>query len=282
MKITVLVDNNQNPARPELRAEHGFSLFVEAGGKRILFDTGASNLLLENAKLLGIDLTTVDTVVLSHGHYDHGGGLAGFVEINKEAAIHVGQGALDEHYIKVAGPIRKSIGLSGALRVAIGERLIVVRGKREIAKNVYLISPIETGAGLPSDRKLFLMNTRGGIRQDDFAHEVMLALEENDTVVLLTGCSHSGIMNMIEAAHKAFPGKMIKAVIGGFHLTNPITKKLAETPEQVTSMGHALAGNVRVLKVYSGHCTGSAAFGLLKREMKEKLDQLEVGMQMVL
>jgi 7,8-dihydropterin-6-yl-methyl-4-(beta-D-ribofuranosyl)aminobenzene 5'-phosphate synthase len=281
MNITVLVDNNPNPARPELRAEHGLSLFVEAGGARILFDTGASDLFLMNAKLLGIDPSTVDAVVLSHGHYDHGGGLAAFAEINKGAAIHLGQGAMDEHYIKVVGPLRKKIGLSRVLRAAIGERLIVVRGKREIAKNVFLVSPIEPGARIPSDRKLFFMKTGGSIRQDDFAHEVMLAIEEKNEVVLLTGCSHNGLMNMIEAAQKAFPGKTLKAVIGGFHLTNPITKKLGETPEYIRSIGQALAGNPRILKVISGHCTGIPAFGLLKQEMNEKLGQLEVGMRMV-
>lgn len=281
MKITVLVDNNPNPARPELKAEHGLSLFVEAGCARILFDTGASDLFLKNAKLLGIDVSTVDAVVLSHGHYDHGGGLAAFAEINKEAAIHLGEGALDEHYVRVAGPIRKRIGLSGPVRAAIGERPIVVHGRREIAKNAFLVSPIEPGARMPSDRKLFFRETSGGIRQDDFAHEVMLVLEENGEVVLLTGCSHNGLMTMIEAARKAFPGKTIKAVIGGFHLTNPITKKLGETPEYIRSIGQALAGNPRILKVVSGHCTGSPAFALLKQEMNEKLMQLEVGMQMV-
>ncbi len=281
MNITVLVDNNRNPARPDLAAEHGLSLFVEAGGARILFDTGASDLFLKNAKLLGIDLTTVDAVVLSHGHYDHGGGLAAFARINAGAAIHLGQGAMDEHDIQVVGPLRKKIGLSRALRAAIGERLIVVRGKPGIAKNVYLISPIEPSDDIPSDRALFFKETSGGIRQDDFAHEVMLGIEENGEVVLLTGCSHNGLLNMVGAAEKAFPGKTIKAVIGGFHLTNPITKKLGETPDRIRSIGQALAGNTRIRKVISGHCTGSLAFALLKQEMKEKLGQLEVGMRMV-
>ena len=106
-------------------------------------------MFLQNAKLLGIDLTTVDAVVLSHGHYDHGGGLAGFAEINKGASIYVGQGAMDEHYVKVVGPIKKSIGLHMALRAALGERLIDIHGKREIAKNVFLISPIESSAKVP-------------------------------------------------------------------------------------------------------------------------------------
>lgn len=282
MKITVLVDNNRNPARPDLEAEHGLSLFVEAGGARILFDTGASDLSLLNAKLLGIDLSTVDAVVLSHGHYDHGGGLAAFAKINSEAAIHLGEGALDEHYVRIVGPIRKKIGLPRAVRAAIGERPIVVHGRREIAKHVFLVSPIEPGASMPGDRKMFFMKTSGGIRQDDFAHEVMLVIEEKNEAVLLTGCSHNGLMTMIEAAEKAFPGKTIKAVIGGFHLTNPITKKLGETPEYIRSIGQALAVNPRILKVMSGHCTGSPAFVLLKQEMREKLGQLEVGMQLVL
>lgn len=119
------------------------------------------------------------------------------------------------------------------------------------------------------------------MQNDDFAHEVMLAIVEKDGLVLFTGCSHNGILNMIDAARKAFPAEMIKAVIGGFHLTNPVTRRLAEKQDSITAMGRTLAGNAAVRRVFSGHCTGKAAFEMLKHEMGEKLDQLEVGMQIV-
>lgn len=282
MKITVIVDNNQNPLRPELRAEHGLALLIDVGEVRILFDTGASDVLSKNAKLLGLDLTTVSAVVLSHGHFDHGGGLAAFAAINGEARIYVGQGALDKHYIKAIGPMKKSIGVDKALTVAIAGRIIVVNSHIEIAEGVFLLSQIRPAGRMPSDRRLFYKDTVEGIQQDDFAHEMMLVIEEKNELVLFTGCSHNGIMNMIEVAQKTFPGKLIKAVIGGFHLTNPITKKLVETQDYIKLIGRALAENKSIQKVISGHCTGKPAFGLLKEEMKEKLNQIEVGMQMEL
>jgi 7,8-dihydropterin-6-yl-methyl-4-(beta-D-ribofuranosyl)aminobenzene 5'-phosphate synthase len=282
MKITVLVDNNENPRRPDLHAEHGLSLLVETRGLQILFDTGASSLFLDNAGLLGLDLSRVSAVVLSHGHYDHGGGLAAFAAINAHARVYAGPGAFEGHSIKAVGPFRKSIGVRKGLQSILGDRVSIVEAQQEIAGGVFLQSRIEAPARASAERKAFYRDTADGVQEDDFAHEVMLAVVEKDGLVLFTGCSHNGILNMIEAARKAFPVEEIKAVIGGFHLTNPVTRKLAETQDTITAMGRTLAGNSAVRRVFSGHCTGKAAYQLLKHEMGEKLDQLEVGMQIVL
>lgn len=292
MRITVLVDNAASPARQELRAEHGLSLLLEAEGVQILFDAGASPRFLDNARLLGLDLGGVEAAVLSHGHYDHGGGFAAFAAVNTTARIFIGPGALDEHFLRVAGPLRRSVGVPGQVRMALGSRVDVVTARAEIAKDVFLLPCGRRGGGeLPgggastpgtAGRASFLRRTPEGIRPDDFSHELMLAAVDRGELVVFTGCSHSGIMEMIAAARAAFPGLPVRAVIGGFHLTNPATRKLTGTPESVAAMGRALADDPSVRRVFSGHCTGDAAFDLLKREMGGKLEKLETGMRIEL
>jgi 7,8-dihydropterin-6-yl-methyl-4-(beta-D-ribofuranosyl)aminobenzene 5'-phosphate synthase len=110
----------------------------------------------------------------------------------------------------------------------------------------------------------------------------MLAAVVRGELVVITGCSHSGIREMIGAARATFPGMPVRAVIGGLHLTNPATRKLTGTPESVTGIGRALAQDTAVHKVYSGHCTGDLAFDLLKREMGGKLEKLETGLRIEL
>ena len=289
MRITVLVDNTASASRPDLRAEHGLSLLIEAEGATILFDAGASPRFLDNARLLGLDLGSVEAAVLSHGHYDHGGGFAAFAAMNHTARIHVGPGAFEEHFLKVAGPFRRSIGVQAQVRNALGSRVEVVSASTEIANGVFLLpcgrrdgrEPPESGTSMHGEAspQPFLRKTPGGIMTDDFSHELMLAAVDRGELVVITGCSHSGIMEMIAAARAAFPGLPVRAVIGGFHLANPATRKLTGTPESVAAMGRALANDPSVRRVFSGHCTGDAAFDLLKREMGGKLWKLETGMR---
>jgi 7,8-dihydropterin-6-yl-methyl-4-(beta-D-ribofuranosyl)aminobenzene 5'-phosphate synthase len=278
MKITVLVDNTASAARQDLAAEHGLSLLLQGAGACILFDAGASPRFLDNARLLGLDMAGVEAAVLSHGHYDHGGGLAAFAAANTKARIYVGRGALEQHFLRVAGPFRRSVGVPGPVLAALGGRTEVVSDRTEIAEGVFLLPCGRS----PSRTSAFLRKTPAGIMPDDFSHELMLAAVDRGELAVFTGCSHSGIMEMIGVARATFPGMPVRAVIGGLHLTNPATRKLIGTTESVTGIGRTLAEDTEVRKVYSGHCTGDAAFDLLKREMGGKLEKLQTGMRIEL
>lgn len=249
MKIVTLMDNL---ACPGLEAEHGLSLYIETRGLKILFDAGQSGAFAENAEKLGIDLKAVDLAVLSHGHYDHGGGLPRFLEINDHAKIYVNQYAFGRH-CNAAG---RYIGLDPALKDS--GRLVLTRGEETIAPGLSLHTlplPPEDSAGLTFE-------TEGISRPEDFRHEQYLLVREGDRRVLLSGCSHKGIGSIM--AH--FRPDVL---VGGFHFM-----KLEDPAALEAAARRLLAFDARY---YTGHCTGQRQFALLKRVMGQRLEYLMAG-----
>lgn len=281
MKVTVIVDNMGSQTIPDLLGEHGLSLLIETDNTKILFDTGASDLFARNAKALGIDLETIDALVLSHGHYDHGGGLVTFLNTNKHAKVYMGPGALDTHIAKLFGILSKDIGLNRKTLEPFRDRLISVEKETEVAKGAFVLPQIEMLSRTPKDMSMFYRKTSAGLIKDDFSHEVLLVIQDTKGISVLTGCSHKGILNVVSASEAQFPHAVIKAIIGGLHMMNPATKRLSESKEVIGSIGSTLHNNDRILKLYAGHCTGEAAFSLLRDAMGNKLQPILVGKQIV-
>ncbi len=245
----------------------------------MLFDTGASALFKENAGLLDVSLDDIDFVVLSHGHFDHGGGLRAFLTANTDAPVYLKEEAFGRHYIRLLGIFKKYIGLDQSLLGEFGRRFSFVREFTEIDKGIYLLPAILNNHARPlGNRKLFTL-AEGHLVPDGFAHELMLVVREQDGLVVLTGCSHSGILNMIESVEAQFTGETIKAVLGGFHLTNPVTGRMAEKREDVAALGRRLRDKPNLMRVYTGHCTGEEAYGVLESEMGEKLARFSTGLR---
>lgn len=282
--ITVLVDNRADPGTPGLGAEHGLSLHLDTGRSRVLFDTGASDLFARNAGFLGVDLARVDAAILSHGHYDHGGGLPVFLDMNARAAVHVGPGVLDPHYA-AAGPLRRYVGLDRGALAAHRGRLVTVEGEREVIPGVTVLPSIEVGEGAPPDISRFTRGTGAGIAPDDFWHEIVAVIDTapgpdgQAGLVVLTGCSHKGILNVVAAVKGRFPGRPIEAIVGGLHMVNPLTRGLAGRAEDIAAAGEALRDDPAVRKLYAGHCTGEKGFDILRGVMGPRVEQLFVGMR---
>lgn len=281
MKVTVVVDNKGSQTIPDLAGEHGLSLLIETDNSKLLFDTGASDLFARNAKTLGINLETVDALVLSHGHYDHGGGLAAFLSTNRHAKVYMGPGALDTHIAKLFGILSKDIGLNRKALEPFRDRLVSVDKMTEIAKGAFVLPQIEMLSRTPKDMGMFYRKTSAGLLKDDFSHEVLLVIQDTKGISVVTGCAHKGILNIVSASEAQFPQVDIKAIIGGLHMTNPVTKRLSESKEVISSIGTTLSNDTRISKLYTGHCTGEAAFLLLKDAMGEKLEPIMVGKQIV-
>ncbi len=244
MKITCLLENTA--AAPAVAAEHGLSLHIEVGNRRILFDMGQTDLFARNAEVLGVDLTRVDTAILSHGHYDHGGGLSAFLEINKTAPVYLTDAAFLPHY----NGTQKYIGLDTAL--AAHPRLRRVSGDVDLGNGLTLL----TRGKRPRNHSLgsFGLTERVGdtFIPDDFRHEQYLLIRENGKSVLLSGCSHTGILDIVEWFAP-------DVLVGGFHVS-----KMA-LGEELTALGEALAAHGT--DYYTCHCTGEAQFAFLRERM---------------
>ena len=266
MRITVLVENTTKDTR--LKPKHGLSIYIETSKHKVLFDLGPDDTYLVNARRLGIDLSDVDTVVLSHGHKDHGGALSSFLKVNSKARIYLHRQAFEPHYIKVLF-IKVPIGLDKDL---IGnDRFVFTDDTIRIDDELFLFSDVKENSGTKSNRAL-LKKTLNGYVQDDFAHEQNLSVTEEGKASLFSGCSHKGIDNIMCSAKKHSP--TIHAVFGGFHLYNPVTKA-DELQEVVQRLINELSAHDTVF--YTGHCTGSKAFDSMRESMGEKVQYLFTG-----
>lgn len=258
MKVHVLLENSTS--RDDLAAEHGLSLLIEMADMTILFDTGATSAFAANATRMGKELRDVDIAVLSHGHYDHGGGLASFLNINHHAKVYISPHAFTPHF-NARG---KDIGLAPHLS-ASKQMYPVTSSPFIIRKGAVIHSAEELPLLYPPPASGMTSIINGERVDDDFRHEQYLMLEENGRRVLISGCSHKGILNL--CAH--FRPDVL---IGGFHLMtiDPLTQEhlLARTAELL---------NRFPTQFYTGHCTGEAATAYLQEKMGNRLQSFSTG-----
>ncbi len=249
MKVVTLMENTA--CREELCSEHGLSLYIETENHKILFDAGQSAAFAENAEMLGVDLKSVDFAVLSHGHYDHGGGLGKFLVINAQAPVYVSSHAFEPHY-----SLNGYIGLEPALEGS--SRIIAVSENFKLAEGVILYrmdsAPMDTAG---------LMMEEDGIRKpDDFRHEQYLLLEDQGKRILISGCSHKGILQIMDAFKPDI-------LVGGFHFM-----KIEDEDFLKTAAEKLLASKT---VYYTGHCTGQKQYDFLKSIMGESLHYIAAG-----
>ena len=282
MKITVLTENtiskNAEISKLPLQGEHGLSLFIQTQNKNILFDMGQTNLFAKNASLLGINLQTVDFAILSHGHYDHGGlssplpatlkneyfGIEAFAHINQKAPIFINSNAFSQNY----NANKKYIGLNQELlQSKIAERFVFVQDEKEITQNIKLFSCNSYKKSVATNAFGLMQLQNGTFVPDNFNHEHYLLIQENDKKILISGCSHKGILNIVEWFKPDF-------LIGGFHfksldVENPCQKLELESYAKILASYNT--------KYFTCHCTGTQQFEILKSIMKEKVEYISTG-----
>lgn len=269
MVITALAENN--PAAGEFGFEHGLSLYLESNGRRILFDTGASGLFAENAEKLGVDLSAVELAVLSHGHYDHGGGLRDFFKRNSKAKIYARPEAFEAHYALRPDGKKRFIGLDEALMQS--GRFVFTGNRYSIGDGLEVFSGVTGRRLFPSGNAVLYMKSGEEIVPDDFSHEQNLIVEENGKVYLLAGCAHNGIINIMERFF-IMRGRYPDVVVGGFHLSEPASGRF-ESPEVLAGIAAFLLGTGAMF--YTCHCTGAEPFRLLKEAMAGRIAYLPSG-----
>ena len=254
MKVTVLAENTA--CCPTVESEHGLSLYIEAENRKILFDMGQSDLFLHNAARLGVDLGAVDVAILSHGHYDHGGGIAAFRTVNTDAPLYVSRHAFGRFF---------STGYIGLPDGAEEDpHLIRTEGVLSLAKGVTLYA--DGAVPLFAEQNRGLTREEDGRRvPDDFCHEQYLVIEQKEKRILFSGCSHRGVVNAVR--HFA-----PDVLVGGFHLKNLDPQRDAAL---LRSVADKLLQSGTVF--YTCHCTGMEQYAFLKKIMGDRLHYLSCG-----
>lgn len=269
MRIQVLVENISNDEN--LENEHGLSLYIEVGKEKLLFDTGASGKFLNNAKKMNIDLLGIEKVIISHGHYDHGGGLNLFLDFNKKADIYINKNAFNDFYSNKLDGSKQYIGLDKTLKH--NSRIIFVDKELCLDENKELFSGVKCETYCPSgNSELYTLNGEL-FEKDSFFHEQNLIIEEGKKTVLIAGCAHNGIVNIMKECFRR-KNRMPDYVVGGFHLYSRSTGK-TEEKTALESMGEYLLSTGA--KFYTCHCTGLDGYKELKQIMGDKINYISTG-----
>lgn len=255
--------------------EHGLSFYIETPKHKLLIDSGATEMFLHNADVLGVDLTQIDTFILSHGHYDHAGGLLAFAAKNPNAQIYL-RASAGEDYYHLTAQSQRYIGIDkNIMRLP---QVIKVQDDINIDDELFLFSNIN-GKRYPSWSNLELKQKIGkSYIQDTFVHEQCLVITQGESRILMSGCAHNGILSIMERYFEIF-GTYPDMVISGFHMI----KKSDYTGEEVDYIRQTAYELLKTKALfYTGHCTGQKAFDIMKEIMGERLQMFHSGSQLEL
>ena len=254
MKIWVLLENPSNCEA--LTAEHGLSMYLETGSRRILFDMGHSAVFADNADKLGVDLEKVDTAILSHGHCDHSGGMGVFLQRNTCAKLYLSPYAFEPQYNKKGS----YIGLDPALRE---HPQLIFEQDCQLGDGLSLHSCKDLPCLRPLNTCGLTVEENGVLVPEDFRHEQYLLVREGEKRILISGCSHKGICNLAAWFQPDI-------LVGGFHLKD----KEAHDPA-IAQLGEILGTFPTIY--YTGHCTGTAQYDQLKGILGDRLQAFSTG-----
>jgi 7,8-dihydropterin-6-yl-methyl-4-(beta-D-ribofuranosyl)aminobenzene 5'-phosphate synthase len=267
MRIHTLIENTT--ASPEYTSEHGLSLWIEYRNRNILFDLGGSSLFVQNAKTMGIDLAAVDAVVISHGHADHGGGLEAFLECNHRAKIYIHKEAFQPHYSKRSDGYA-FIGLDE--RFKDHPQIVLTNGDTSLDTGVFLFAEVSGSRYMPSmNQNLYQGEEHREL--DTFAHEQHLVIVDAGMTLLVIGCGHRGVVNILTHAHEQY-GVNPTHVVGGFHMSSRASIQ-GEDPTIIAAVARELKKTKAIF--YTGHCTGFEAYRILKKQLGKRLQKLTTG-----
>lgn len=264
LKITILTENLVR--KRNLLAEHGLSLWIEDGTEKKLFDTGQTDVYLHNAKALNIDLTEAHAIVLSHGHYDHGGGLAYFPRDTGWPRIFVNPDAFLSKFEKVKDSSEqyKAIGIPWGIGDLdhLEKHLMFNTSTMQIGENMFICSGIPQTTEFESPSVKLMVKKDDQIMVDDLHDEQILVCQREQSLVVVLGCSHPGIVNCLRFVQQLFPGKKIQTIIGGMHLENANEDRLRQTIMFLIQLN----ANIVLL-----HCTGQNVIWRMKQDLGERV-----------
>ena len=276
MKVVVLIDNNPYPEEKYL-TEHGVSIYFEKDGLCWLFDVGASPAFATNARKMGIDIRKVDYLVLSHAHRDHTGGLNYFLRKNKKARVVMATLEEGELFVSYRKQIKHNITIDHSVINSYADRFDFAYSNIKLSPNVTLIRHIPVIEPLPKANCLLFKSDGLGEHPDDFNHEVVLTVRTTNGILVFSGCSHHGLLNILQAVKHNSKDEKVVAIIGGTHLLDSDDYIQFETTDEI----YRILDNISLChpdaKIITGHCTGSTAEQIFKESINDRFQLFHSG-----
>lgn len=277
LRIVALIENTS--ATERLKAEHGFSLYVENGGEKYLIDAGASDKIITNAKRMRIPLETVDNILITHNHSAHTGGLEALFKLNPNALAYARKAANDEFYVKY-GLLRVPSGHISELYEEMPERFVFYNSFQQLGDGFFaMCNEIPDYTMYCEDNRLFRKDGRK-LTHDDFSQEAFFVIfpdgKRDGGCVVVTGCAHCGIVNVLKTVRMRFPDSPILSVVGGFHMMGSSEKSLCCTPEYIDKTVNEIMA-IETGAIYTCHCTGLTGYGIMKSRLGDRIQYLQTG-----
>lgn len=276
MKAIVLVDNAPHPER-NLNYEHGLSIYFEADGYKWLLDVGASGKFAANAVVMGIDPTDIDYLILSHGHSDHTGGLSEFFKLNNKAKIYISPFALNHKFISFKRDQKRDISIDHTTIEPFKTRFLFAVKNTQLTKNVALICQIPSVFSKPKANQVLFRSDSQNNSPDTFEHEMALAVKTDSGVVVFSGCSHNGLLNILTASSLYFDNAPVSNCIGGTHLIDSDENNHFETDMEIKIIASLIKTRFPNMKLVTGHCSGTHAKKILTKELGSCFETFYTG-----
>ncbi len=271
MKLICLIENTA--VDDKLFAENGMSLYLEFAGKNYLIDAGLTGRAMENARRMKLPMDSLDAVIITHDHMEHIGGIDAAMRLSPKAEIYLRAGAQTERY-KKNGLVKTPVGIGKAFFRKYANNLTLFNSFSEVAEGFYLAScEVFDEKSLNPDRSCFQLDGKKQIPYDmtDECFAVLFPKKRKaDGLVIIGGCFHCGIQNMLDTVEQNWPGIPILAIIGGFHFMGTNPKNLGCSAEYITSQARALKLS-SAEKIYACHCTGFKGFDLMDETLGDRL-----------
>lgn len=271
MRITTLIENKLKDGE-DLKIEHGLSLYIEADDKKILFDTGQSGNFIQNAEKLKIDLKALDYVFISHGHFDHSGGLERLIkEINPDIELYLGDGFFNNKYSLREDGDYQFTGNPFNVDFLRDNKIITKYINKDITyltENIMIFTNFHRVEEFENTNQTMYLKQDGEYIKDKFLDEISLGIKTDKGLVVIVGCSHVGIVNIIDTISER-TGMPIYALLGGTHLVK-------EDDEKINTIIDYL-GDKEIVLIGACHCTGKQGETMLEQQLEENFINNNTG-----